>query len=248
MPSPTRSANPYEAPTADLAPISLAEDTEFLFNDKVVAGIGKISLPEICVVTGTHESLFRRTSTFRWCSRWITVSRNILLLLSVVVLISSQVGGIGPPVSAGKGIEAVLNAIKYSVVGAIVVGAIAFVVLGLYQRETITVEWSISRNAVQKYRRIWTVGILSAIGLMAASELAVSFLDFPGFLTMFLVGTCIAFASMYAKFSGQDPLAVLGRYNGLFLIGGFREPFLKEVERLATLRSSRESGTASKPD
>jgi hypothetical protein len=246
MSFPTGSANPYEAPAVDLSPVSLAEDTEFLFNDKVVAGIGQISLPEICVVTGTRESLIRRTSKFRWCSRWITVSRNILVLLSLVVLISSQVGGVGPPVPTGLG--SVFTIIKYAVALTIIVGAAAFAVLSFLLRETITVEWSISRVSVQKYRRIWTVGILLAIGLMAASELAVFSLNFPQFLTMFLVGTCIAFASMYAKFAGQDPLAVLGRHDGLFLIGGFREPFLKEVQRIAALRSSRESGTVSKPD
>lgn len=248
MSFPTGSANPFEAPTADLSPASLAEDTEFLFNDKVVAGIGRISLPDICVVTGDRESLFRRTSTFRWCSRWITVTRNILVLLSFVVLISSQVGGIGTPVKAGRGIEAVFTTIKYVVAWTIVVGAGAFVILSLYLRETISVEWSISVSAVRKYRRIWTLGILSAIGLMAASELAVFLLNFPQFLTMSLVGTCIALTSGFAKLAGQDPLAVLGRHNGLFLIGGFRDPFLKEIKRLTTLRSSRESGTVSKPD
>ena len=248
MSFPTGSANPYEAPAVDMSPVSLAEDTEFLFNDKVVAGIGKISLPEICVVTGTRELLFRRTSKFRWCSRWITVSRNILVLLSFVVLISSQVGGIGPPLKAGTGIEAVFITIKYAVAWTIVVGTGAFVVLSLLMRETITVEWSISLSAVRKYRRIWTVGILSAIGLMAASEFAVFLLNFPRFLTMTLVGTSIAVASTSAKLAGQDPLAVLGRHNGLFLIGGFREPFLNEVQKLSALRSSRESGTVPKPD
>ncbi|MCX7400660.1 MAG: hypothetical protein NT138_23540 [Planctomycetales bacterium] len=248
MSFPTGSANPYEAPAVDVSPVSLADDTEFLFNDKVIAGNGKISLPEICVVTGTRESLFRRTSTFRWCSRWITVSRNILVLLSFVVLISSQVGGIGPPVKAGTGIEAVFTTIKYAVASTIVVGTGAFVILSLLMRETITVEWSISRASVQRYRRIWAAGILTAIGLMAASEFAVFSLNFPRFLTMALVGTCIAVASMYAKLAGQDPLAVLGRFNGLFLIGGFREPFLTEVQTLAAMRSSRESGTVPKPD
>lgn len=246
MSFPTGSANPYEAPAVDLSPVSLAEDTEFLFNDKVVAGIGQISLPEICVVTGTRESLFRRTSKFRWCSRWITVSRNILVLLSLVVLISSQVGGTGPPVTTGIG--SVFTIIKYAVALTIIAGAVAFVVLSFHQRETITVEWSISLGAVQKYKRIWTVGILSTIGLMAASELAVSLLSFPRFFTMSVVVGCIALTSGVAKLAGQDPLAVLGRHNGLFLIGGFREPFLKEVQRLAALRSSRESGTVSKPD
>lgn len=246
MSFPTGSANPYDAPAADLSPMSLAEDTEFLFNDKVVAGIGQISLPEICVVTGTRESLFRRTSKFRWCSRWITVSRNILVLLSLVVLISSQVGGTGPPVTTGIG--SVFTIIKYAVALTIIAGAGAFVVLSFLLRETLIVEWSISLSAIQKYKRIWTVGILTTIGLIAASEFAVFSLGFPHFLTMTLVGTGIAVTSMYAKLAGQDPLAVLGRHNGLFLIGGFREPFLKELQRLAALRSSRESGTVSKPD
>ncbi len=249
MSFPSGSANPYDAPAVDLAPVSLAEDTEFLFNDKVVAGIGRISLPDVCVVTGERESLIRRTSTFRWCSRWITVSRNILLLLSAVVLLNSLlVGGIGPPVIAGNGIGAFFTIIRYAIAWSIIAGAVVFVVLGLLLRETMTVDWSISLSAVRKYRRIWGVGVLSAVGLMAASELAVSLLNFPRFLTMTLVGTCIALTSGFAKLAGQDPLAVLGRHNGLFLIGGFREPFLKEIERLAALRSSRESGTAAKPD
>lgn len=246
MSFPTRSANPYEAPALDLSPVSLAEETEFLFNDKVVAGIGQIALPEICVVTGTRESLIRRTSQFRWCSRWITVSRNILVLLSVVVLFSSQVGGIGPPVKTGIG--ALFIIIKYAAAWTIIAGAGVFVVLSFLLQETITVEWSISRSVLQKRRRIWTVGILSALALMAAAEFAVSSLNFPRFLAMSLVGVCITLTSAFAKLAGQDPLAVLGRYNGLFLIGGFREPFLKEVQKLSALRSSRESGTVPKPD
>lgn len=240
------SENPYEAPAAEMSPKALADDTEFLFNDKVIAGIGQISLPEICIVTGTRESLIRRTSKFRWCSRGIIVSRNILFLLAVVVLISSQVGGTGPPLN--KGIDALFNAIKLVVTWTIIVGACVFAILSVLLRDTITVEWSISSHSVRRYRRIWVVGTLSALGLMAASEFAVFSLHFPQFLTMPVVGVCIILSSMFAKLAGQAPLSILGRHNGLLLIGGFREPFLKEVQRLAALRSSRESGTTTKPD
>ena len=37
--------NPYQAPAAVTDEPALAPDTEFLFNDKVVAGVGRIVLP-----------------------------------------------------------------------------------------------------------------------------------------------------------------------------------------------------------
>ena len=72
--------NPYQAPVATSDQASLAPDTEFLFNNKVVEGTGRIVLPRICIVTGETESLVERESELTWCSRWITTGRSIAIL------------------------------------------------------------------------------------------------------------------------------------------------------------------------
>jgi hypothetical protein len=61
--------NPYEAPEAPTSEAGLAPDTEFLINHNVTAGIWKIDLPKICVLSGENQGLVRRSSQLRWCSQ-----------------------------------------------------------------------------------------------------------------------------------------------------------------------------------
>jgi len=75
--------NPYQAPIVTGDEPALPSDTEFLFNDKVVAGVGRIVLPRICVVTGETENLVACDSRLWWCSRWITTTRSILILAAM---------------------------------------------------------------------------------------------------------------------------------------------------------------------
>lgn len=245
MSFPTGSANPYEAPAVDMSPVSLAEDTEFLFNDKVIAGIGKISLPNVCVVSGDRTNLVRRKTCFRWCSRWLTIPGNILIGLVIVSVF--QLLPIGPQPPGGGGWK--LFYLLPALMGAgSAVGVACFSVLGRLLGQPITVEWSISAGVLRKIRRIWIVGTFIILGdFILTAIFAPPRQNYWGLSLLFAMAigsTMLSFASA----AGYRPLRILGRHEGLLLIGGFREPFLVEVQRLAAMRSSRESGTVPKPD
>ena len=79
----TENFNPYQAPGTPTSDASLGPDTEFLFNDKVVAGAGTIVLPQVCVVTGSTDSLLPRESRLWWCTRWITFPRSIMIFAAL---------------------------------------------------------------------------------------------------------------------------------------------------------------------
>ncbi len=245
MSFPTGSANPYEAPAVDMSPVSLAEDTEFLFNDKVIAGIGKMSLPNVCVVSGDRTNLVRRKTCFRWCSRWLTIPGNILIGLVIVSVF--QLLPIGPQPPGGGGWK--LFYLLPALMGAgSAIGVACFSVLGRLLGQPITVEWSISAGVLRKIRRIWIVGTFIILGgFILTAIFAPPRQNYWGLSLLFAMAigsTMLSFASA----AGYRPLRILGRHEGLLLIGGFREPFLVEVQRLAAMRSSRESGTVPKPD
>lgn len=246
MTFPTGSANPYDAPAVDLSPVSLAEDTEFLFNDKVVAGIGKISLPRICVITGERTDLTERSTPFYWCSRWFTIPRNVLIGMAIILLVQPMQWG--PRPLPGTGAANYFYTIPLVIGAGSVIGAVGLAIAGRLTRQTIHVDWYTASRIFRRVRAIWFVGTASILGgIVLLSSMAAqgsSFGSFSLVLAMGFGGLTHAFANA----SGYQPLRLHGRYNGLFLIGGFREPFLKEVQRLAALRSSRESRTVTKPD
>ena len=243
MSFPTGSSNPYAPPAVDLSSGALAEDTEFLFNDKVVAGVGRISLPDICVVSGERDNLIRRDTTLRLCGRWLTILRSILIGLAIVSL--AQLIPIGPAPPGGRGVFYRLPVIVGT--GSII-GVACCSMLGRLLGQTITVTWSISGRVVRKVRWIWIAGVSAIPGIIILVDLPLSlgqdYWVFYATMAAFVGGNTLSFASA----AGYRPLKILGKHDGLLLIGGFRVPFLKEIERLAALRSSRESGTVSKPD
>jgi hypothetical protein len=246
MSFPTGSANPYESPAVDLSPVSLADDTEFLFNDKVVAGIGTISLPSICVISGETSNLVRRETRFQWSSRWLRVSRDILAGLTVVFFIQLLRRSSGPaPAGAMTG---VIEMIPYLIGTLAAFAAIGFAIAVRLLRETVIVQWSISQRILRKVTFSWRIGSLSVVFGVLTTGVLVALGRREGNFWLPIVLFFGGIALSISNSSGLRPLSVLGRHNGLFLIGGFREPFLKEVQRLAALRSSRESGTATKPD
>ncbi len=243
MSLPTGPANPYAPPAVDLSPVSLADDTEFLFNDKVVAGVGRISLPDICVVTGERDNLIRRNTTLRWSGRWLTIPRSILIGLAIISL--AQLIPIGPAPPGGRGVFYRLPVIVGT---GSVIGVACCSVLGRLLGQTITVAWSISGRVMRKVRWIWIAGVAAIPGIIILTELLLplgqEYRVFYAPMAVFVGVNTLSFASA----AGYRPLKIMGKYDGLFLIGGFREPFLKEVQMLAALRSSRESGTVTKPD
>ena len=128
------------------------------------------------------------------------------------------------------------------------IGVVCFSVLGRLLGQPINVEWSISAGVVRKIRRIWIVGTFIILGdFILTAIFAPPGQNYWGLSLLFAMAigsTMLSFASV----TGYRPLRILGRHEGLLLIGGFREPFLVEVQRLAAMRSSRESGTVPKPD
>lgn len=244
MSVPSGSANPYEAPAADLSPVSLAEDTEFLFNDKVVAGIGRISLPSVCVVSGEQTNLVRRETCLRWCSHWLTIPRNILIGLVIISIAQLlPIGSLGVAVGGRF-----YDMLPVFVGTGAAIGVIGFSAAGRLLEQTIIVEWSITGRVVRRIRTIWIGGIFIILAVVVLATLHISsggnYWGLYAIVASFIAGNTLSFASA----AGYRPLKILGRHNGLFLIGGFRKPFLLEVQKLAALRSSRESGTVPKPD
>lgn len=78
------SFNPYQPPTETSNHAGLVPDTEFLLNDKVVAGVGRIVLPRICVVTGATVSLGAYENRLWSRNRWIATARSIMILAAVL--------------------------------------------------------------------------------------------------------------------------------------------------------------------
>ena len=246
MSFPTGSANPYEAPAVDMSPVSLAEDTEFLFNDKVIAGIGKISLPNVCVVSGERTGLVRRETCLRWCSRWLTILGKILIGLVIISIaqllpINSTFTGVG------KG-GSLFEMLPFFVGTGAAIGVVCVSVIGRLMGQTVTVAWSISDRVIRRIRWIWIGGIFAIMGIFTLEALlspqGQNYWVFYAILAFFIGSNTLSFATA----AGYRPLKILGSQDSLFLIGGFRKPFLFEVQRLAALRSSRESGTVPKPD
>ena len=79
----TTTFNPYSAPETRPDERLLPADTEFLFNDQCVAGIGTITLPKICVLNGSRNELVSRVTRLSWCSRTITWTRNAAIFATV---------------------------------------------------------------------------------------------------------------------------------------------------------------------
>ncbi len=230
----------------DMSPVSLAEDTEFLFNDQVVAGIGRVSLPNVCVISGERKGLVRRESCLRWCSRWLTILGKILIGLVIISIaqllpINSTFTGVG------KG-GSLFEMLPFFVGTGAAIGVVCVSVIGRLLGQTITVEWSISDRIVRRVRWIWIAGIFAIIGVFILDALlsprGQNYWVFYAILAFFIGSNTLSFATS----AGYRPLKILGRQDGLFLIGGFRKPFLFEIQRIAALRSSRESGTVTNPD
>lgn len=135
--------NPYQPPNVTLVDVVLAPDTKFLFHDKVVAGVGWIVLPQICVVTGTTDHLVAHESRLWRCSRWITNGSVITALAAAFVGISMLTHL--PPGSKGlapwAGIE---SSLQLMVRAALWAAAVGFLAAGFLFRSAVDVRGFIS--------------------------------------------------------------------------------------------------------
>lgn len=227
--------NPYQPPAVMSDAAALAPDTEFLFNDKVVAGVGRIVLPRICVLTGTTDRLVARESRLWWCNRWITNGSFITTLAALFVGIPMLVH---LPPGATKLVPwtGIAGFFQMVVGAALCAAAIGFLAATLIFRSAVNVRWFISEKIVNKSfsRRLWN--------LLIASGVAVSFwiLAGPRWRGGALMATIWAVASIVALVRGKRVLFVAGTINGLFLIGGLSDAFLAETQRLVTAYAAKD--------
>ncbi len=220
--------NPYQAPGTPISNAALAPDTEFLFNDKVVAGAGTIVLPRVCVVTGATDSLLARESRLWWCTRWITLTRNAMifaaLFLGIPMLMNLPPGVM--ELAASTNIGAWLQLIGG--IG-IILGAIALVAATYLLRSSIQVRWFISRRVANRsfyfanFRLVLSIGV--TIGAMfGVRNVGLEILVAPTFWVVTSVAQLIR---------GKRVLYVADQEDGLFLISGLSDKFLKETKRMA---------------
>ena len=243
----TSSFNPYQAPSTPTSDASLAPDTEFLFNDQVVAGAGTIVLPRVCVVTGSTESLLARESRLWWCTRWIMLTRNALIFAAVF-------GGIPmlmnlPPGAMGVSSSTNIAAWSQLVIGAgLILGAIALVAANYVLRSSIQVRWFISRRVANRTyyvsisNLVLSIGV--TIGVMVFGEGGLMLWVRNAGFGILVVPAIWVFGSVAQLIQGQRILYVANQKDGLFLIGGLSDKFLKEIKRMADEYPTRTGSSA----
>jgi hypothetical protein len=226
--------NPYQSPDVTSVDAVLAPDTEFLFNDKVVAGVGRIVLPRICVVTGMTDRLVAHESRLWWCSRWITNGSVITALAAAFVGIPMLTHL--PPgatrLAPWPGIESFL---QLMVGAALCVAAVGFLAAGFLFRSAVDVRWFISDKIANTSfnRRLWNLSLASGVTILCW------ILAGSRWRGATLMATLWTFASVVALVRGKRRLFVAGTFDGLFLIGGLSDAFLAETQRLVAACSAR---------
>ena len=221
------SFNPYQAPAATSDDAALAPDTEFLFNDKVVAGTDRIVLPRICIATGATKLLVEQEKLLSWCSRWITTGRSISILATMFCAIPMLTHL--PPTPAGisswSEVEAML---QMTVSAGIIIALIAFIAASYVFNKSIHVRWYVSERVVRRHVIQRAVGMLVPI-VVAMAILVSGHWAMSGLVIMILVG--LGFAMRTSLIRPTTPV-VVGTLDGLFLIGGLSKEFLAETQRL----------------
>lgn len=219
--------NPYEPPSENSSPSLLAADTEFLFDDQWVAGIGTMVLPKICVVTGEKHDLVPRVSRLSWSSRWFVIPRNLLLFFSCTTALPTLIEyfSSGAP---RAGTTAVPSAISPVVAAAVMAGAVLMLAMSLYFRPTVEVHWYLSRRLFERHKR-WGAVFLTLCGGMAAAVAGSSQASDLGWMVApVAIGACVA----VIMFRGSRNVYAVGQHEGLVLVGGLSDPFLREVRQM----------------
>lgn len=224
----TTSFNPYQAPSTPTLDASLAPDTEFLFNDKVVAGAGRIVLPRVCVVTGATDSLVARESRLWWCSRWITFTRGVMiiaaLLFGIPMVMHLPPGAVGLSAS-----PAILPSLQLIAGAGLILGSIALVTANYVMRSSIQVHWFISRRVAT---RSFYFAILRLV-LGSGCTIVMIFRGGNAGFGILVVPAILVLESVVRLIRGKRVLYVADQQDGLFLIGGLSDKFLTETKRMA---------------
>ena len=239
--------NPYQAPTTPASDAALAPDTEFLFNDKVVAGAGTIVLPRICVVTGSTDSLLARESRLWWCPRWIMFTRNAMIFAALFVGIPMLMNL--PPGAMGLWASTNIGA-WLQLIGGIgtILGAVALVAATYVLRSSIQVRWFISRRVANRSfyvsisNLVLSIGV--TIGVMALGEGGLMLWVRNAGSGMLVVPAIWVIGSVVQLIRGKRVLYVADQEDGLFLIGGLSDKFLTETKRMADEYPARTGSSA----
>jgi hypothetical protein len=235
----TSSFNPYQAPNTPAADASLAADTEFLFNDKVVAGAGTIVLPRVCVVTGSTDSLLARESRLWWCTRWITTPTQLMvfgaLFVGIPMMLNLPPGAARLSASTGRAewLQLIFGA-------GLIFGAISLVTANYVMRSPIQIQWFISRRIANRSRYFWIANLVLSIGVTIGAMFGVRNVG----LGIFVAPSIWIFASVVRLVRGNRVLYVADQQDGLFLIGGLSEKFLTETKRMADEYTARTGSSA----
>jgi hypothetical protein len=221
------SFNPYEPPKSIPSDGSLAPDTAFLFSEKVVAGVGSIVLPPVCVVTGATSSLDRYDTRLWWCSRWITVPFRIVTLLAIFIglpLILQPLPRIAPVTS-----NPMLSVFGMALGVGLLALAFGLLVATWLRRQSVRVQWYVSAETVRKHKR--DSGII--LGIVAVL-MVMSWMHSASFFMLLIIGAIAATRLL----RGPRVLEVIVHRDGLFYVGGMSPEFLAEVRRMSDLYNS----------
>lgn len=231
--------NPYEAPETPTSEASLAPDTEFLINYNVIAGIGKIDLPKICVLSGEKEGLVYRSSQLRWCSQLIVVPRSIMCAISVIAIVSGVVSQ-SRTVPGAPGVT-FFSMTQLAFTFCLMAVTAGLILLSILFRKTVEVNWYVSEKVVRRKRTRLRVILILAV---AAIVLLVLFtVQGPQVVSIPLI---IAIMAITREYQGRHPLRVVGQHNELLLVSGFSRAFASEALKLVSAWESRQSGATPK--
>lgn len=229
------SFNPYEAPEAPTSEAGLAPDTEFLINHNVIAGIGKINLPKICVLSGEKEGLVARSARLRWCSQLIVVPRNIMCAISLITM-ASGVFSLSRTVPGAPGVI-VFSLTQLAVTFGIVAVAAVLIPLSILFRKTVEVSWYVSEKIVRRQKiRLGIILLLTIAAIVFMSLLGIG--RDSGII---LIPCTMAFLLVLRGFRGSQPLRVVGQHNELLLVSGFSRAFASEALKLVSAWERRQS-------
>lgn len=209
--------NPYAPPTeVTEPPWSLPPDTEFLFNDDVIAAVGTLTLPKVCVLTGRKTLLIERTTTLRAAPFWhvmLAVIVNCGLIACLVRFLWAF--GLQP------------NAVTPWNV-AVVLAVSCSIGIVLFQRRRLQLTWYIADTEFWPIERKEGLSKLITIGLAILASIGWLMGIFPlGFEIIVVIGI-----SLISWIRGIQVLTSSGCYNGLVLVTGFKPPFINELRRM----------------
>lgn len=212
----------------DREPEPLAPDTEFLFNNQVVAGANTVVLPKICVRSGKAADLQRFTSRLTFTPRWYANLRLTMVALSLMgflpILVNAE--SLGRLLRNGDLLLLIVTATACIGLAA----TVALVFGTFFMRHSMEVTWWTEKRFVVSRKRRLLKLVAVAILLIAITALIQKF---PAPVDTFgILSGIIAILTLLALSSENRPLRIVGQQDRLFLISGFSSEFLQELRRM----------------